>query len=221
MGTSFGGFLKNQVVITSNSFDTKILVKFGDLFAEKGWKAIAVNDFFDSVVDDEIVSRNSLHGEVIMRDWHGDARRWQEQVYDDLGDVEYESTPRPKGNVKRYKIGTTVRANSNDNHYLFVALGKTNVGDNVTHATAASLVCAVRQLLVRARSVCANQPLILPLFGSGLSRVGVKSVVLVDLILAAVFEETKVSKITDTIVVVLPNEKKSELDLGEIMRGWN
>ena len=220
-GHFVGGFLKNEILISSNTFDTKILVTFGNLFDQEGWMAIAVNDFFDCIVDDDLVSRNSLHGEVITRYWRGDGNTWKDQIYSDLHDNEFELIDRTKGNVKRYRTGTTARANSGNSHFLFVALGKTNIDDNVTQSTAESLIVAVRQMLVRARSVCANQRLNVPLFGSGLSRVGIKSSVLVDLILTAIIEETKMSKITDTIVLVLPSDKKTEIDLGEIVRSWS
>ena len=220
-GHCVGGFLKKKIVISSNSFDTNITIKFGNIFAQEGVKAIAVNNFFDSIVDDDLVSRRSLHGEVIQRYWNGNSVRWQAQVDDDLNDEEFDEIPRAKGNVRRYKIGTTARASAGDEEFLFVALGETNLDDNVSHATAASLIASVREMLVRARAVCANRPLNLPLIGSGLSRVGIKNAVLVDLILTAIFEETKARKVTDSIVLVLPAGKRAEIDLGETQRNWS
>ena len=49
-GLWFSGFLKQSIEIKSNGFDTRIVIKFGDIFQEEGWQAIAVNDFFDSIV---------------------------------------------------------------------------------------------------------------------------------------------------------------------------
>ena len=219
-GQFIGGFLKNKIVIASNSFDTRITVTFGNFFDQDGVKAIAVNNFFDSIVDDHLVARKSLHGEVIERYWRGNSVQWQQQVYEDLGNERFEEMPRARGNSRRYDIGTTARATARDEEFLFVALGETNLDNNVTHATAASLIFSVRELLVKARSVCANRPLNLPLMGSGLSRVGVKNAVLVNLILTAIFEETKTRKVTGSIVLVLPVEKRAEVDLGEIQRNW-
>ncbi|MEP4441975.1 MAG: macro domain-containing protein, partial [Hyphomicrobiales bacterium] len=56
------GNLKKRVEIKNHGLDTKIYIEFGDLFAQKGWKAIGVNDFFDSIVDEDLVSSKSLHG---------------------------------------------------------------------------------------------------------------------------------------------------------------
>ena len=200
---------------------TRITIQFGNLFDQDGVKAIAVNNFFDSIVDDDLVSRRSLHGEVIERYWRGNSVQWQKDIYDDLGDRKCEKIARAKGNSRRYPIGTTARATARGEEFLFVALGETNPDNNVANATAATLISSVRELLVRAREVGANRPLNLPLMGSGLSRVGGTNAVLVNLILTAIFEETKSNKVTDSIVLVLPVDERSEIDLGETKRSWS
>ena len=219
-GYLISGFLKRKITILSNSFDTTITVRFGDIFSYHGWTAISVNDFFDSIVDDDLVSRRSLHGAAILQFWRGDSHSWERQVHDDLESLDYEYVPRKKGNRKKYSIGTTARASASHHDFLFVALSQTNIDDNVTRARVEDLLVAVRGLLVKGRAVCASKPLNIPLLGSGLSRVGIKSEILVDLILAVVFEETKLSKITDSIVIVLPMGRRAEIDLRAISRRW-
>ena len=87
-------------------------------------------------------------------------------------------------------------------------------------ASAAALVIAIRGMLQRARAVCSNEPLYIPLMGSGLARVGIKNAILVDLILAAIFEESQQSKVTESISIILRDEKYSEVNLGAISRDW-
>ena len=214
------GFLKSRVSITSSGFDTKIAITFGDLFAQDGWKAIGVNDFFDSIVDGDLVSPKTLHGQVINTYWPEDREGWQRQINTSQTTEPLEKVSRAKGNERRFPIGTTAIATSGDQKMLFVALGKTDKTSNVTTASAESLIRAVRGLLQKARAVCANEPLYIPLMGSGLGRVGIKNAILVDLILAAIFEETKQSKITGLITIVLPVDKKSEINLANFSRDW-
>ena len=140
-------FLKNRVEITGNGFDTKIFIKFDDLFAQNGWKAVGVNDFFDNIVDDDLVSSKSLHGHVINTYWSNKSDAWQNQINASLENVPNKDVERNKGNLKRYPIGTTAIATTDKQKMLFVALGKTDIGNNVTTATAKSLICAVRGLL--------------------------------------------------------------------------
>ncbi len=219
-GLFIKGFLRRTVTISSNGFDTEIEIKFGDLFSEQGWKAIAVNDFFDSKVDDDLVSKSSLHGKVLTRFWSGNPDDWQTQVNQSLCEEEAELVTREKGNNKRYSIGTTVSVEKDGEKFLFVALGKTDPVTNMANSDAEDLICAVRGLLKKARGVCANTPLIIPLMGSGLSRVGIKNSVLLDLILTATFEETKALKITENIKIVLPKEKLKDINLGTTLSNW-
>ena len=220
-GFSLTGFLKNRVEITGNGFDTKIFIKFDDLFAQGGWKAIGANDFFDSIVDGDLVSSQTLHGHVINTYWSNKRDAWQNKINASLENAPNTEVERDKGNSKRYPIGTTAVATTDNQKMLFVALGETDTSNNVTTATAESLICAVRGLLQKAREVCANEPLYIPLMGSGLGRVGIKNTILVDLILVAIVEETKQSKITNSITIILPIEKKPEINLGNFTRDWN
>ncbi len=83
-GLWVSGFLRRDVVITSNAFDTRISVLFGDIFAQDGLKVIGVNDFFDSAVDGNHVSPSTLHGLMLTRFWAGNATDWVRQVEEDL-----------------------------------------------------------------------------------------------------------------------------------------
>lgn len=219
-GHLISGFLKKNITIKCNSFNTKIAVKFGDIFSERGWKAIGVNDFFDSVVDDALVSKNSLHGHVIQNYWSDDSAAWQEAVDHSLQGKASKKTNRAKGNKNRYPIGTTADAQVEGHRFLFVALARTKKSSNVVQASAETLIGAIREMLQHARVVCSNEPLSIPLMGSGLGRVGIKNAILVDLILAAIFEESQSSKVTESISIVLPEEKYPEINLGAISRDW-
>jgi hypothetical protein len=79
-GYFFLGHLRNTITIKSNAFPSKIKIEFGDLFNKDGWKIIPVNDFFDSLVNESIVSSKSLHGQMIKRFWSGNGIDWDNQV---------------------------------------------------------------------------------------------------------------------------------------------
>jgi len=219
-GYLYTGFFKNKIEIKSNSFNTSISVKFRDLFSQSGWKAIAVNDFFDGIVDDDLVSIKSLHGIAISKFWQN-PHDWQSQIDNSLKRMSFNKEKRAKGNKKRYPIGTTAFAQKDDQKILFVALGYTDTNTNLTSATSKSLIQAVRGLLEEARTKCAGEELFIPLMGSGLSRVGIKNLILVYIILAAIFEETKQSKITEKITIVLPWEQAKEINLVNFKKDWN
>ncbi|MGJ8597147.1 macro domain-containing protein [Sulfitobacter sp.] len=220
-GYSLTGFLKKRVEIKNHGFDTKIFVEFSDLLVRKGWKAIAVNDFFDSNVDEDLVSSRSLHGIIINKFWHDNREDWQKQIRSSLKSEQGTREGRSKGNNLRFPVGSTGFAVTGDNKFLFVALGKTDSSNNVTTASAETLICAVRGMLTKARAVCSYEPLSIPLMGSGLSRIGIKRSVLVDLIIAAVLEETRQGKVTGQITIVLPAHEEGDINLQNYARNWN
>nr|WP_292374124.1 macro domain-containing protein [Methanosarcina sp. UBA411] len=94
--------------MNSNAFDTKIIIKFGDLFKQDGWKPIPVNEFFDSVVDERHVSFKSLHGAILKKYWSNNINDWDQQIIRSLSDCDFiESVTRDSGKSKKYKIGAT------------------------------------------------------------------------------------------------------------------
>ena len=220
-GLWFSGFLKQSIEIKSNGFDTRIVIKFGDIFQEEGWKAIALTNFFDSIVDDRFVSSKSLHGILLQKYWAGNTDDWNRQVDEQLTATECSSEKRNGGKQSRYRIGTTVAVEQAGNRFLCVALSHTDISNQEAKASSSDLHQAVRGLLRKARSVCGDEPLSIPLMGSGLSRVGIKNNILVDLILTAIFEETKNNKVTSEIRIVLPKEKASEINLASLQKDWS
>ena len=51
---------KKKVKLIINN--TNVFIKEGDIFQQKGLKIIPFNEYFDTVVDDKVISSNSLNG---------------------------------------------------------------------------------------------------------------------------------------------------------------
>ncbi len=222
-GLWISGFLKRSIVISSNAIDTRITIMFGDLFKLDGCKAISVNEFFDSTVDDRHVAARSLHGAMLTRYWAGNTSEWDNLVTQDLSSthpLEVVTSRPPPGKQKRYAIGTTACLSTNGNSFLCVALSQTCLKSLEASATSNDLQHAMRGLLSKARTVCSGHPLNVPLIGSGLARTGIKPNIIVDLILLAIFEESRSRKVTDQIRIVLPKEMMNRIDLTTIQRDW-
>ena len=220
-GIIVSGFLLGKIELFQKTFGSKVVVEFGDLFKQKGCKAIGVNDFFDNQVDDVLISSASLHGHVLNTYWQGNADDWYEKIRADLAGLDPIEEERQSGKVHRYPIGATAHAKSGSEKFLFVSLGCTSTADNLTVANAENLICAVRGLLRKARVVCSNQTLSIPLMGSGLARVGISNSVILDIIICGIFEELKQAKITNEIKIVLPNNLEGQIDLIPIKKKWH
>ena len=222
-GVFVSGFLKRSIEITSNAINTTITVMFGDLFAQDGRKAISVNEFFDSAVDDKHVASNTLHGLMLTRCWAGNTSDWDSQVAQELAKtspVETVTTRPDPGKPARYDIGTTVLVSAKGHEFLCVVLARTNTTSLQASASSEDLHHAVRGLLAKARTVCAGRPLNIPLLGSGLARTGIKPNIIVDLVLLAIFEESKKQKVTEHIRIVLSKNMRKRIDLTTIQKDW-
>jgi hypothetical protein len=218
-GLFLSGYMLNKATIR-NDYGTTLTVEFGDIFEKDGWTAISVSDFFNSVVDEDLVSSKSLHGIVLNRFWANNSSDWQKQVDNSLRNIQPEVVRGRKGNQRRYPVGTTATAFTEEKKFLFVALGHAD-GNHVTKNNAEGLIAAVRGMLVKARAACSTEPLNIPLMGAGLSRIGIKDAVLVDLIITAVIDESRTAKITDTIRIVLPLSLRDTINVKQYERKWN
>ncbi|WP_129432236.1 macro domain-containing protein [Roseovarius sp. A46] len=215
------GYLKGSVTIKSNVIDPPVSIEFGDLLEKEGWKAIGGNDFFDSEVDEIIISSNTLHGRVLRDYWPGAIDDWDQTVENELEQIQSSTEARRRGKTLRYPIGTTVSTIArNGSKFFFVALAKTAVGDGTTKANAEDIILAVRGLLKKARARCSNEPLYIPLLGSGLARTGMKEHLLLQLILIGIVEELKVAKVTSKITIILPKHLRNTINLGSINTHW-
>ena len=222
-GLLVSGFLKRSIEITSNAFDTSVKVLFGDLFAQDGLKAIPVNEFFDSTVDGDHVSENSLHGVMLKTHWGGNMADWDKQVTEELKNtppVEEVLDRTAPGKPNRYPIGTTAKVSTNGHDFLCVAIARTDTTTLQAAASSDDLNKALRWLLAKARITCSGHALHIPLMGSGLARTGIKPNIIVDLILLAIFEESKQQKITNEIRIVLPENMRKIIDLHTIQKDW-
>lgn len=216
------GFLKSLIQIESNAIQSKIKIFFGDIFIHPGIITIGVNDFFDSIVDDNHISSNSLHGKMLKNYWSANTIEWDKQVTQQLQEfTEIEEVDRSSSaKTKRYNVGTTVVTTSNNHKFLCTALSKTNIETLECNVTPKDFYFAISEMLKKARSVCSGEELNIPLIGSGLSRTGIKENIIIDVILLAIFEESKNRKITDTINIILPKEKKKDINLVNILEDW-
>ncbi len=89
---------------------SEVEVKFGDIFAEAAdLKAIAFNEYFDTIVDDKIIARGSLHGQYIEKFYKDNVSALDSFISSDAylpGMIAGEDVDRPVGKKTRYKLGT-------------------------------------------------------------------------------------------------------------------
>lgn len=199
--------------------NTKIQIKFGDIFGEDGVRCIAVTDFFDSEFGLP-VSEQSLHGILLSRCFGGHTASFDKIIEDELSDISSEMVKKKQGKESRYPIGTTANVTVNSDRYMCFALCHTDTTTLKAEADVPMLWQALEGLYGKARNSLGGSPLVLPLIGSGLSGIGLPARDLLDLIVLSIIVESKKKQIGTLIKIILTSDRFDEIDLAEVKKYW-
>lgn len=97
-----------KVALSINNSTLEIEV--GDIFEETGFKIIAFNEFFDTQVDDVVISKNTLNGKYITR-FYSQTSELDKIISADIHSAEQiiKESKRKIGKSSKYKLGTIIR----------------------------------------------------------------------------------------------------------------
>ncbi|PHA26088.1 hypothetical protein COI69_30080 [Bacillus cereus] len=149
---------------------SEIEIKTGDIFAfpRNVYKVIAFNEFFDTKVDDQIISRTSLNGEY-LNNYYSNASDLDNRIIEDprmqLRIIEKDVTRPLGGKQTRYRLGSVYK----DMDFFLVAFSKfddQNEANLKLHEYASCLLNFWNEV----NSLYARQEIVVPLLGSGITR---------------------------------------------------
>ena len=101
--------------------NTSIEIIYGDLFKISGLKVIGFNEYFDTIVDNVIISEKSLHGKYIKENI-SNIDEFDRFIEKCLANKKCSiNSSRPLGKKKRYKLGTLFEYN---NEFIFTSFAK-------------------------------------------------------------------------------------------------
>lgn len=146
-----------------------VTVKVGDIFKERGWKVISFNEYFDTVVDNKMISEHSLNGIFINQ--HLSMSRTQLDAHISSYSFEEDerstvNAERPAGKKQKYNVGTLCVCED----YLLAAFAKFDK-DNRAILTMPEYLEFLINFWDRINKVYAQQSVSVPIFGSGITRI--------------------------------------------------
>ena len=153
----------------------KVSIQEGDVLKEKGVIVIPVNNYFDTIVDDVIISKKSVHGQFVLQYLaeNPDINQLNQLIADQLKKRYHRSTPtnRSVGNTASWALGSCVDIEWRGNIYVLFAF--TNL-DKENHASIPSnqVPEVLSKLMNHLSGIATDRPVFMPLFGTGLSRLG-------------------------------------------------
>lgn len=141
----------------------------GDIFKQKGLKAIAFNEYFDTQVDNVVISKTSLNGKFIESELKESVDSLDAYIlqfpFDD-GDVIETGVQRRLGKTTRYRLGTICVYND----FLLTSFSRFD-DKNQANLTMPEYLEFLVNFWDKVNKVYAQQSVSTPIFGSGITRI--------------------------------------------------
>lgn len=197
---------------------SEVTIKVGDIFIEQGLKVIGFNEYFDTIVDNIIISENSLNGLYIQKHLCGsltDLNTHIDQYSFDKSEIYDINDERKQGRNIRYKLGTICVYND----YLLTAFAKFDK-DNKATLTMPEYLEFLVNFWDKINKVYALKSVTVPVMGSGITRIkGHKNISDEDLlkIMLWTFRISEMRfKHPAKLTVVIHNDKIDKINLIDI-----
>lgn len=155
--------------IDINVEGSEVTIKVGDIFSESGLKAIAFNEYFDTVVDNKIIAESSLNGIFIQKHLDEPISELDRHIenYSFEKDEKLDNNlERKLGKKLRYQIGTICVYKD----FLLAAFTKFD-NDNKAVLTMPEYLEFLINFWDKVNKVYAQQSVSTPVFGSGITRI--------------------------------------------------
>lgn len=154
-----------------------IKVESGDLFdyaKEKNFVVIPVNEYFDTVVDNKIVSSTTLHGLFINKFFKYNHLQLHEEIEQYLknnkvDNEEVDKRPNIGGYTNKYPLGTCVPIEKGQVTYILLALTHFDEQDHAFVELSEFGRC-ISSLCKFLSNTAGEKPVYMPLMGMGMSR---------------------------------------------------
>ncbi|EFF62517.1 conserved hypothetical protein [Turicibacter sanguinis PC909] len=154
--------------VTLNINNSILEVKTGNIFRQKNFKVIPFNEYFDTLVDDDLISKTSLNGIFIENELDIDVQLLDNHIEKQLISryLETEETKnRNKGKKVKYPLGTICKYDD----YLLTAFSKFD-SDNKAYLTMQNYINFLMKFWDEIDRVYAGKSIAIPVLGSGITR---------------------------------------------------
>jgi len=203
--------LLNKIELTINN--SKVEIKIGDIFTEQGLKVIAFNEYFDTQVDNVIISESTLNGMYIKREIQ-DVEELDGLIEQDehLNDSKIEFNKNRKlGKKDKYKLGTIFQ----NNDYLLTAFSKFD-NNNRAFLHMNDYVNFLLNFWNEVDIVYNGRSICIPLLGAGMTRFKGYDTISDQELLELLIWSFKISKIKFTypsaVSIIIHETKKDKVD---------
>ena len=159
-----GSIFKNEVNLKIRM--TNVCIKYGDIFAVSGQKVIGCDNRFDMRVDDIVIRKKSLHGQLILN--HADKDELRNVIEDKAKSLGIK--PNDDGSYS-FPLGTVIRYQSSVDGETYLLLAIVDLNSRYeAHTVMAIYVHTLMKMWREIDSVYAMYEVVLPVLGTGSLR---------------------------------------------------
>ncbi|WP_422766976.1 macro domain-containing protein [Photobacterium leiognathi subsp. mandapamensis] len=208
---------KSNITLNINS-NTKLKVYFGDI-GDCENIVVPVNDYFDTLVSDKVVSKSSIHGQFIKNVFDGKEEELATLIDKALVNEYFELVnERTVSRQRRYPLGTTAKISYKGKDYYLVALTKFD-SSNKASLDSSEYQIVISKLLTFIGKHSQGKKVSLPLLG-GSARSGITSLnkqQKLELLILSMSLTDSLS-VDDGLELVLSKKERSELSLNSVLQ---
>jgi hypothetical protein len=196
----------------------KVNIYFGDIFESNGLKLIPFNEYFDTQVDDSIISKKSLNGKFIEK-FYSNVTELDNCITEALKLKSYVlNTNRSVGKNIKYPLGTTIEIQQG---YLLSAF--THFDErNRAFLAKGEYIQYLNNMWDEINVIYASRNINIPLIGSGITRVGVNMTLqdyLEQILFSIKFSDIKMDHMS-CINIILHKSIKDEINLFNVKNNF-
>lgn len=148
-------------------------ISVGDIFQQNAedFKVISFNEFFDTLVDNDLISENSLNGQYILKKYPNieDVLEFNQRVLENprlQKNIKEKDVERALGgNTIKYELGSVFK----DNDYFLVAFSKFNEKNEANLRLTEYATCLLK-FWDEVNALYNQKTVVLPLLGAGITR---------------------------------------------------
>lgn len=156
---------KSKLKINNSTLEIKV----GDIFSEPDLKVIGFNEYFDTIVDDKIISERTLNGMYINKLFKNNVEEL-DLLISTSESLERsfisKNEHRKRGKKDKYELGSIVKVED----YLLVALTKFNDNNNARITISEYVLCLLK-MWEEIDMIYSGKSISLPLLGSNMTRI--------------------------------------------------
>lgn len=194
--------------------DIKLTLQVADVLNNKGAVVIPTNTTFDTLMEDEFISVNSVQGQFQKIFFKNNLHTLDDLIEKGLQDVDYELIDRVESKRKRYPLGTVSKVPFNGIHYYFVAIADINQFGKPINTSFQNIQIALEGLWNQLEIRGHIENLAIPLIGTG--KAGIKDATREKVIKEIIFSfiaSSQERKITEKLIICIHPLDLAQKDL--------